>query len=87
MRRIHFFGRLRLWFHESGSEPIPGVAVAENTFTLRKVFYKEIDQHRIPVDREVIAAFAYAPGVLDFYVQSASIHAQPALLQLATFFV
>jgi hypothetical protein len=35
---------------------------------LSEAFYKEIDEHRIPVEREVIAALAHAPGLLDFYV-------------------
>jgi hypothetical protein len=35
---------------------------------LSEAFYDEIDQHRIPVEREVVALLANAPGVLDLYV-------------------
>lgn len=65
--RFHFFDRLRLWFHEADQSASGGDS-AENTITLSEPFYKEIDEHRIPVEREVIAAFAHAPGVLDFYL-------------------
>ena len=30
--------------------------------------YKEIDEHRIPAEREVIATLAHAPGLFDFYM-------------------
>jgi Plasmid encoded RepA protein len=40
----------------------------DNTITLSEAFYREIDAHRTPVEREVIAALAHAPGALDFYV-------------------
>ena len=33
----------------------------ENTITLSEAFYKEIDEHRIPAEREVIATLAHAP--------------------------
>lgn len=39
-----------------------------NVITLSEAFYSEIDQHRIPVEREVVSALAHAPGILDFYV-------------------
>src|SRR5207245_5266052 len=48
-------------------EPAPDERL-DNTITLSDAFYKEIDAHRIPVEREVIAALAHAPGALDFYV-------------------
>ena len=35
---------------------------------LSEAFYDEIDQHRIPVEREVVALLANAPAVLDLYV-------------------
>ena len=37
-----------------------------NVITLSEAFYNEIDRHRIPVERKVVAALAHAPGVLDF---------------------
>ena len=35
---------------------------------LSEAFYEEIDQHRIPVEQEVVAALANAPGMLDLYL-------------------
>jgi hypothetical protein len=40
----------------------------DNVVTLSEAFYNEIDQHRIPVEHEVVAALAHAPGILDFYL-------------------
>jgi hypothetical protein len=66
--RFHFFDRLQLWFNDDGELPSASAAAHENTIILSESFYREIDQHRIPVEREVIVAFAHAPGVLDFYL-------------------
>jgi Plasmid encoded RepA protein len=58
---------MHLWF--SGGQKKPAsVTDDENVITLSKPFYDEINDHRIPVEREVLAALANAPGVLDFYV-------------------
>jgi len=86
--RFHF-DRLRCWFHEDG-QPTPGYDRAENTITLSEPFYKEIDEHRILVEREVIAALAHAPGVLDFYLwlawKSWAPNGSPAFVPLFTTF-
>jgi hypothetical protein len=66
--RFHFFDRMRLWFNHHEPEPSASDASNENLVSLSEAFYQEIDQHRIPVEREVIAALAHAPGMLDFYV-------------------
>lgn len=60
--RFHFFDHLHLWFtdHACGGQ--------SNTITLSEAFYTEIDQHRVPMEREVVNALANCPGVLDFYV-------------------
>jgi Plasmid encoded RepA protein len=65
--RFHFFDRMQLWFageqlHAAQSDK------CENTITLSKAFYDEIDHHPIPVEREAAAALAHAPGVFDFYI-------------------
>lgn len=65
--RFHFFDEIHLWFHDH-DQPVPVHDAAENTITLSDAFYREIDAHRIPVEREVVAAMAHAPGILDFYV-------------------
>jgi hypothetical protein len=65
--RFHFFDNMRLWFADGNAiEVVEGAA--GNTITLTEAFYEEISQHRIPVEREVVAALANAPGVLDFYI-------------------
>ncbi|MGD0125408.1 MAG: replication protein RepA [Terriglobia bacterium] len=65
--RFHFFDDLRLWFHKTEAEQTVSPN-HENCAVLSEAFYNEIDQHRIPVEREVVAALANAPGVLDLYL-------------------
>lgn len=83
--RFHFFDDMRLWFSASReSRRAPESAV--NTITLSEAFYREIDEHRIPVEREVIAALAHAPGILDFYLwlvwKSWTLNCQPARIPI-----
>jgi hypothetical protein len=65
--RFHFFDHLHLWFHKTEPEPTAS-SDHENCAVLSEAFYHEIDQHRIPVEREVVAAVANAPGVHDLYL-------------------
>jgi hypothetical protein len=78
--RFHFFDGLRLWFNRPESEPA-SEGPHYNTITVSEAFYREIDTHRIPVEREVVAALAHAPGMLDFYIwlvwRSWAIHSAP----------
>jgi len=67
LARFHFFDQLHLWFHDH-DQPLLANEDAENTIVLSEAFYKEIDAHRIPVEREVVDALAHAPGILDFYI-------------------
>ena len=66
--RFHFFDRLEFWFNHANSEASPVAHGHENSITLSQSFYEEIDQHRIPVERQVVASPANAPGLLDFYI-------------------
>jgi hypothetical protein len=66
--RFHFFDRIQLWFNRVDYDPSPATHGHENSITLSESFYNEIDQHRIPVERQVVAALANAPGLLDFYI-------------------
>jgi hypothetical protein len=66
--RFHFFDRLQLWFHKDQAAPL-SASSDENVVVLSQPFYEEIDAHRIPVEREVVAALANAPGVLDLYLR------------------
>lgn len=66
--RFHFFDRMKLWFNANEQKKSLTSSHHDNVITLSDPFYREIDQHRIPVEREVIAAMAHAPGALDFYI-------------------
>ena len=65
--RFHFFDRIHLWFHQGDAHHLPP-ATGDNSIVLSEDFYEEIDKHRIPVEREVVAWLANAPGVLDLYL-------------------
>jgi replication initiator protein len=43
-------------------------STSENSILLSQAFFEEIDKHRVPVEREVVAALANAPGVLELYL-------------------
>ena len=49
-------------------------------------FYREIDEHRIPIEREVVASLARPHGVLDFYVwlvwKSWTVNGRPISIRL-----
>jgi hypothetical protein len=86
--RLHFFDRIQLWFNGDAELPSASAAAHENTIILSESFYREINQHPIPVEREAIAAFAHAPGMLDFYVwvlwKSWTLKTSPAIVPLFT---
>jgi hypothetical protein len=84
--RFHFFDRMKLWFNTPARE-VPGPAENDgNLLTLSESFDREIDEHRIPVERHVVAALAHSPGVLDLYLwigwKSWTVNAQPAQVPL-----
>lgn len=66
--RFHFFDHVHLWFTKNSKCCPSSISDHPNTITLSEAFYNEIDQHRIPIEREVVIALANSPGVLDFYV-------------------
>lgn len=84
--RFHFFDRIQLWFNTNERGQPSEFEHRENVITLSEAFYREIDQHRIPVEREVVAALAHAPGLLDFYVwlvwKSWTVNGTPARIPL-----
>jgi len=66
--RFHFFDHIRIWTHKTQliqQQQLPGEF--ENSVLLSEVFWKELKEHPIPVDLDVVRAFANAPGLLDFY--------------------
>ena len=83
---FHFFDHMKLWFDRADVQNSPGPDRAENVITLSEGFYKEINQHPIPVERHVVAGLANAPGLLDFYVwivwKSWTVKANPARIPL-----
>jgi hypothetical protein len=86
LARFQFFDRMRLWFSTSEQPQPPPAEDFDNVITLSESFNREIDEHRIPVEREVVAALAHAPGVLDFYVwlvwKSWAVNGRPASIPL-----
>ena len=65
--RFHFFDRVQLWFSHDGNLPSERTT-AGNIVVLSEAFYREMEGHPVPVEREVVAALAHAPGLLDFYI-------------------
>lgn len=66
--RFHFFDRMRVWFtREVAQHPLPGEEF-QNVVVLSEQFWKEIQEHPIPVDLNVVRALADSPGNLDFYM-------------------
>ncbi len=65
--RFHFFDRMELWYNRSETPELAREGHS-NLITLSEAFYREIDQHKIFVERKVVAALANAPGTLDLYV-------------------
>lgn len=60
--RFCFFDRLKLWDANVASPQ------KENRVVLSELFWKELHDHPIPVEREVVRALSHAPGPLDFYM-------------------
>lgn len=58
---------MHIWYNREGAENQNGEE-PENTIALSEAFHEEIDRHKIPIERRVVAALANAPGILDLYV-------------------
>lgn len=66
--RFHFFDHIRIWTQKAQliqQQQLPGEF--ENSVLLSEAFWKELQAHPIPVDLDMVRAFANAPGLLDFY--------------------
>jgi hypothetical protein len=61
--RVHFFDSMKLWLTESGER----ARVWDNSVILSEEFWRELQQHPIPVDAEVVRLLARNPGCLDLY--------------------
>jgi len=59
---------MKLWCARGDRCSVNNFEPDGNVIRLSEAFDNEIDQHRIPVEREVVSSLAHAPGVLDFYL-------------------
>lgn len=61
--RFHFFDGMKLWFNtpESGVQPSDR---HDNVITISEAFYREIDAHRIPVERAHVDAHVVSEHVV-----------------------
>jgi hypothetical protein len=65
--RFHFFDCVQLWYNREEAAALDRQG-PDNIITLSEAFHNEIERHKIPVERRVVAALANAPGTLDLYV-------------------
>lgn len=66
---FRFVQGLRLWYlKDNGSDPGNNSSSHENIIVLSEEFWREIQEHPIPVDLNVVRALADSPGNLDLYV-------------------
>ena len=65
--RFHFFDCVKLWYNREEPAELDRQG-PDNIITLSEAFHNEIERHKIPVERRVVAALANAPGTLDLYV-------------------
>ena len=63
---FRFVRDLKLWYIEKGKQPSD--SRHENVIVLSEEFWKEIQDHPVPVDLSVVKALADSPGNLDFYI-------------------
>jgi hypothetical protein len=63
---FRFVRDLKLWYSEEGKQPSD--FRRENVIVLSEEFWKEIQEHPVPVDLSVVKALADSPGNLDFYI-------------------
>ncbi|MGH9406891.1 MAG: replication protein RepA [Terriglobia bacterium] len=67
---FRFVKDAKLWYSESGAPEIAKAPLprTENVIVLSEEFWREIQEHPIPVDLVVVKALADSPGNLDLYV-------------------
>jgi len=84
--RFHFFDEMQLWFNREDNVWPAAQETPCNVVILSDAFYEELAGHPIPVERDVVAALAHAPGLLDFYIwitwKSWAVNGQPARVPL-----
>lgn len=66
--RFHFFDSLNLWYtRHLDQTTLPGEEF-ENRVQLSELFWKELQEHPIPIDLNVVRGLSDSPGCLDFYL-------------------
>jgi hypothetical protein len=84
--RFHFFDEMQLWFNREDNVLPAAQETPSNVVILSDAFYRELAGHPIPVERDVVATLANAPGLLDFYIwitwKSWTVNGQPARVPL-----
>lgn len=65
--RFNFFDQLRVWYSDSGENDENSARDRDNLIVLSEAFWKEIQEHPIPVDLNVVRGLANNPGALDLY--------------------
>ena len=66
--RFHFFDKMQLWYTKDFAQKnLPGEEF-ENRILLSEYFWNELKQHPMPIELEVVRAFANSPALLDFYM-------------------
>ncbi len=63
---FRFVRDIRLWYRQSSGDSPEDLS--ENVIVLSEEFWKEIQDHPIPVDLAVVRALADSPGNLDLYI-------------------
>jgi hypothetical protein len=61
--RFHFLDRTHIWYNREATVN-PNGDESNHTIALSDAFHNEIDRHKIPIERRVVAALANAPSVL-----------------------
>lgn len=69
-RSFRFVKDAKLWYADSAASEVSmsSQARAENVIVLSEEFWKEIQEHPVPVDLAVVKTLADSPGNLDLYV-------------------
>lgn len=65
--RFNFFDRLRVWYSRSCRTEENDPPDRDNLIVLSEAFWREIEEHPIPVDLNVVRALTNNPGALDLY--------------------
>jgi hypothetical protein len=65
--RFHFVSETHIWFDRDSLRTHP-IRNRENVIVLSDEFFREITEHPIPTDLEVVRLLAASPGALDLYL-------------------